>query len=179
MRAPSEHPPFVEHCLELLAALGAVRAKRMFGGWGLYVDGLFLALIAYERLYLKADADTRAAFEAAGCEPFVYSAATKTVSLGYWTAPAEALDAPALMLPWARLALQAALRARAAKLGGQPKPGPRAKAGVQAAVKPVKAPSRAAAGPGLRAAPKARTTTTATTSAAKAARPAAKRPPRG
>ena len=44
----------------------------MFGGHGLYVDDLFVALIAYERLYLKTDAQTRAAFEAAGCEPFVY-----------------------------------------------------------------------------------------------------------
>lgn len=188
MRAASQHPPFVEHCLELLAALGTVRAKRMFGGWGLYVDELFLALIAYERLYLKADADTRAAFEAEGCEPFVYSAADKAVSLGYWAAPAEALDAPALMLPWARLALQAALRARATKLAGKPRPRPKAKPntgaktgvkdGVKAAVKRVKAPSPAVAGPALRAAPKARTTKTATTPEALTARPSAKKPPR-
>ena len=46
----------------------------MFGGHGLYVDDLFVALIACERLYLKADADTRPQFAAAGCEPFVYDA---------------------------------------------------------------------------------------------------------
>lgn len=45
----------VDHCLELLAPLGAVRARRMFGGYGLYVDDLFVALIAVDRLYLKAD----------------------------------------------------------------------------------------------------------------------------
>lgn len=109
------HPPFVEHCLELLAPLGPVRARRMFGGWGLYADGLFVALIAAERLYLKADAGTREQFAAAGCEPFVYSSDGKSVSLGYWTVPAEALDSPALMQPWARLALQAALAAQAAR----------------------------------------------------------------
>jgi DNA transformation protein len=85
----------------------------MFGGWGLYVDDLFVAIIAFDRLYLKAGADTRAAFAAAGCEPFVYDAKGQQVSLGYWTAPAEALESPALMQPWARRALQAALSARA------------------------------------------------------------------
>lgn len=109
-------PPFVEHCSELLAPLGPVRVRRMFGGWGLYVDDLFLALIAYERLYLKADAGTRERFAAAGCEPFVYNAENKQVTLGYWTAPDEAMDSPAPMQPWARLALQAALAARAAKI---------------------------------------------------------------
>lgn len=173
MRVPSAHPdrpPFVEHCLELLAALGAVRARRMFGGWGLYVDELFLALIASERLYLKADADTRAAFEAEGCEPFVYSSDGKSVSLGYWAAPAEALDSPALMLPWARLALQAALRARAAKPGHKPKPSRKPNP------QPLKAPSPAGAGPELPAAPTARTRKTATTPALRVARPAAKKP---
>ena len=53
---------FVEHWLELLRPLGQPRAKRMFGGYGLYLDDLFIAIIADEQLFLKADAATRAAF---------------------------------------------------------------------------------------------------------------------
>jgi DNA transformation protein and related proteins len=106
---------FVSHCAELLASVGAVRTRRMFGGHGLYVDDLFVALIAAERLYLKVDAGTRAAFEAAGCVPFVYDRDGKAASLGYFSAPEEAMESPPLMQPWARLALAAALRARAAK----------------------------------------------------------------
>ena len=105
-------PPFVSHCTELLAPLGSVRVRRMFGGWGLYVDEVFLALIAFERLYLKTNADTQARFEQAQCEPFVFETKGKSLTMSYWTAPAEALDSPALMVPWARLALQAALQAR-------------------------------------------------------------------
>jgi len=105
----------VEHCTELLAPLGAVRVRRMFGGHGIYVDELFIAIIAFDRLYLKAGAETRARFEAAGCEPFVYNSKTQAVALGYWTAPAEAMESPALMAPWARLAVQAALAARMLK----------------------------------------------------------------
>jgi len=32
--------------------------------------------------------------------------------MGYWTAPEEALESAASMLPWARSALECALRAR-------------------------------------------------------------------
>ena len=104
----------VEHCLELLATLGAVRAKRMFGGHGLSVDELFIALIAFDRLYLKVDDSTRPQFAAAGCEAFVYTRQQRSVALDYWTVPPQAMESPALMQPWGRLAVEAALRARAA-----------------------------------------------------------------
>jgi len=106
---------FVTYCLELLAPLGATRSRRMFGGHGFYIDDLFVALIAFDRLYLKADAQSRPHFEAAGCEPFVYDGAGKSVTLGYFSAPEDAMESPALMQPWARLALEAALRGRLAK----------------------------------------------------------------
>jgi DNA transformation protein len=105
----------VDHCRELLAPLGAVRVRRMFGGHGFYIDDLFVALIAGERLYLKTDAQSRPLFEAAGCEPFVFDSAGKQVSISYFSAPEEAMESPPLMQPWARHALSAALRARAAK----------------------------------------------------------------
>jgi DNA transformation protein and related proteins len=120
------------HCVELLSPLGAARSRRMFGGQGIYLDDLFIAVIADDRIYLKTDAQTRPAFEAAGCEPFIYDRAHEKVALGYWSAPAEAVESPAQMQPWARLAIEAALRARAAKA-----PAARRKA-------PSKAPAAAA-----------------------------------
>lgn len=104
-----------DHCIELLQPLGSARKRRMFGGQGLYVDDLFIAIIAFDRLFLKADDHTRAAFQAAGCEPFVYEGAGKQVTVNYWTVPAEAMESPGQMQPWARLAMEAALRARASK----------------------------------------------------------------
>ena len=111
----------VEHCLELLAPLGVVRARRMFGGHGLYCDELFFALIAGDRLYLKVDDESRPAFVAAGCEPFVYDAKGKAMTMGYWTVPADAMESPALMQPWAQHAVAAALRARTAKRPAKPR----------------------------------------------------------
>ena len=119
-------PPFVIHCTELLAPVGTVRVKRMFGGWGLYADEVFIAVIGGDRLFLKTSADTRPAFEAAGCEPFVYDSKAGSVAMGYWSAPADAMDSAALMTPWAQRALQAALAARAMKLKPRPRPAPRA-----------------------------------------------------
>lgn len=114
--------PFVAHCTELLASIGTVRTRRMFGGHGFYVDELFIALIAGERLYLKADALTRPAFDRAGSVPFVYEKANapdgRLVSVNYLSAPEEAMESPPSMAAWARLALSAALRARATKADG-------------------------------------------------------------
>lgn len=104
---------FAGYCGELFAPLGAVRVKRMFGGHGIYVDELFIAIVAGETLYLKADAQTKAQFEVAACRPFTYSAKDgRKMTMGYWSAPAEAMDSPALMRPWALLARDAALRSR-------------------------------------------------------------------
>lgn len=127
----------VEHCVELLAPLGRVRVKRMFGGHGLYVDEIFCAVIAFDRLYLKVNAETRPRFEAEGCEPFVYDAKTGSVALGYYSAPAEAMESPALMQPWARLALQAALAARQAAAVK-----PRARPAARRAAAPAKPRAR-------------------------------------
>jgi DNA transformation protein len=124
---------FTDHCLELLAPLGAPRARRMFGGHGLYVDDVFVALIASERLYLKTDAQTRGRFEAAACEPFVFHNSDQSITTSYFSAPDDAMESPALMQPWARLALEAALRARAAKPASA-----RAKAKAKPSAKPAR-----------------------------------------
>lgn len=107
---------FVEHVVETMRPFGAVEAKSMFGGWGLYRDGLFFALVAGEVLYFKVDDGNRAAFEAAGLEPFVYGMKDgKKSIMSYRRAPDEALESPLEMAKWARLGFEAALRAAARK----------------------------------------------------------------
>lgn len=101
-----------EHCVELLSAVGPARARRMFGGQGLYLGDRFVGIVAYNKLYLKTSEATRQRFVEAGGEPFVYDTKQgQQTSASYWTPPAEALESPALMEPWARLALAATLAA--------------------------------------------------------------------
>lgn len=114
---------FTELCVEMLSPLGPVRVRRMFGGQGLYVDGLFMAIIDDGQLFLKTDEVTRERFDAAGCLPFTFpNKDGEAVVTSYRRPPEEALESPPLMLPWARLALEAALRAANAK---KPKPAAR------------------------------------------------------
>lgn len=132
-------PEFVAHCLDLLASTGPCVAKRMFGGWGISTGGLTLAIIANlgdgERLWLKADATTRATFEAQGCARFTYLVKGQPKSMDYYAAPEDAVESAALMRPWGQLALDAAVRAQAAK---KPKKAP-AQASTATPAKAVKA----------------------------------------
>jgi DNA transformation protein len=98
--------------LELLADFGPVTSRRMFGGAGLYLDGVMFALIADEVLHLKADADLAAALAAEGSVPFVYAGKRKPVTMSYWRLPEAALDDPEAACAWAARALTVA---RAAK----------------------------------------------------------------
>lgn len=106
---------FAEYCAELFAASGPVRVRRMFGGHGIYLDDLFVAIISGECLYLKADAQTAPAFQQAGGIRFEYESRGRSMALQFWTPPAQAMDSPRSMEPWARLAAEAALRSRAAR----------------------------------------------------------------
>ena len=114
---------FLTHLLELLGPLGRVTARRMFGGHGLYCDGVFFGILLDNTLYLKADDRNRGEFERAGCEIFSYSRKGKRAMLNFYRAPEDAMDAPHLMLPWGRSALAAALRARAGKPSPRRPPG--------------------------------------------------------
>lgn len=95
--------------------LAPIRAKRMFGGLGVYSGDLMFGLVAYGELYLKVDDTTKPAFEAAGARPFVYESKGKRAVMSYWTLPDPALDDPDEAARWGRLALQAAKRTATAK----------------------------------------------------------------
>ncbi|MEC5387397.1 TfoX/Sxy family protein [Uliginosibacterium sp. H3] len=110
------HDEFADHLRELFAPLGAIQIKRMFGGAGIYAEDIMFALLADDVLYLKVDEQNRALFEAEGLEAFSYVAkGNRRVSLSYFRAPDEAMDSAQLMLPWARSAFAAALRASVRK----------------------------------------------------------------
>ena len=121
---------------ELLAALGRVDARRMFGGTGFYADGRIVALEIEGVLYLKTDAESRPRFIDASGRPFVYDNGKREVETSYWTPPDDALDSGDAMAPWARLAREAALRAEAKPVKKRPAK-KQAAAGEKAARKAV------------------------------------------
>ncbi len=123
---------FAQYCCELLSSAGTCVPKRMFGGYGISVDGLSIAIIADlgagEKLWLKGDEATRSQYSAAGCAMFIYDAKGTPRSMNYFSAPEEAMDSADAMRPWAALALQCAVRAQAAKRKPTAKPSAKATA---------------------------------------------------
>jgi len=104
-----------DYVLELFAAFGPVSVRRMFGGAGIFADGLMIAIVADGVIYLKAGTDA-AAFEREGCAPFAY--ATKNGTRGvmsYWRMPERLYDDPDELTQWARAALAVAQAGPAAK----------------------------------------------------------------
>lgn len=106
---------FTSYLRDLFSELGPVILRKMFGGQGLYHDGLIIGLVIGEELYLKTDAATVAAFEQAGGHPFVYQGKGKPVTMSYWLPPAEAMESAQAMRPWAKLAYEASVRKNAEK----------------------------------------------------------------
>ena len=114
MERPSE---FVDFVIDILAPLGGVGARRMFGGHGLFRDGVMFGLIADDTLYLKADDRNRPDFEDAGMAPFTYARSDRRIALSYFEAPPDALEDPDEICDWARKAADAALRSGQRKQG--------------------------------------------------------------
>lgn len=102
--------------LDHLSAALPVTAKAMFGGIGLYSDGLFFALMDGDQLYLKVDDGNRSDFESRGLGPFLpYGDPAKPMH--YYPVPEDVLDDVAALREWAEGALAVARRAAAKKAG--------------------------------------------------------------
>ena len=104
---------FTDYLHEVFAEFGPIQARRMFGGYGIYHDGVMFALVADDTLYLKVDAATHGQFLSRDLPAFSYDKNGKTVRMSYHLAPEEILEDPAMARAWARQAYAAALRARA------------------------------------------------------------------
>jgi len=103
---------YADYLQDLLRPLGQIRLRRMFGGYGIYADDLFFAVVVEEQLYFKTDAVTRPSFEAASLEEWVYEKDGKPVHMNYFRPPEAIFDDEEVLVHWGRLALSAALRAR-------------------------------------------------------------------
>jgi DNA transformation protein len=97
--------------VELFSAFGPVQVRRMFGGAGIFADGIMFGLVSNGVIYLKADESNRPAYEAENLEPFSYTARNETRALtSYRRMPERLYDDPDELAVWAGAAHGAALR---------------------------------------------------------------------
>jgi|ERR1051325_4252160 DNA transformation protein len=99
--------------LEQLGRVTPVTAKSMFGGVGIYAQGLFFALIAEDRLYFKVDDATRPDFEHFGMEPF--RPFGEDSALGYYEVPADVVEDADQLASWVAKAIAVAAKAKSSK----------------------------------------------------------------
>jgi len=105
-----KHSEFVEFLKEVFEAFGPVEARKMFGGYGIYHNGVMFALVADNTLYLKADESSKTHFESRGLPQFEYERKDKTVKMSYYLAPEEIFDDREEAAMWASHAYKAALK---------------------------------------------------------------------
>jgi DNA transformation protein len=108
----ARHSEFVNFVLELLTPIGAVRARAMFGGFGIYHGDTFFAIIVDDKLFFKTDPATSSEYIARGLPPFTYVTRGKSVTMQYHEVPPEVFEESEVMQYWARQAISAATRAR-------------------------------------------------------------------
>ena len=98
---------FVDYLREVFAALGPIETKRMFGGHGVYFEGVMFALVANDALYIKVDPTSAPEFAQHGCKPFEYAKDGKVVQMSYSSAPAHLFEDPQEAKRWAMRAIAA------------------------------------------------------------------------
>lgn len=102
---------YLTYVADQLECLGPVQSKRMFGGAGLYFDGLFFAVIADDVLYFKVDDSNRADYEAEGMEAFrPFPDKNRSMVMGYYQVPIDVLENKETLKEWAEKALRVAER---------------------------------------------------------------------
>jgi DNA transformation protein len=133
-------PGFSDYVLELISGFDRVQARRMFGGAGLFRDGVMFGLLLNDVVYFRVDDALAADLKTQGSVPWVYTRNGKPREMGYWRMPETAADDPDEAVAIARRAFAAAVARKAASAA----PRPRRKVAGKAA------PARAAAKKGAR-----------------------------
>lgn len=97
---------------EATEPLGTLTKRAMMGGATLYLDGQVFAIVDDDAVWFKADATSDAIWDAAGCPRFTYAAAEGRIgTMNYRRAPDDVYDDADVLRHWARLGLEAGLRA--------------------------------------------------------------------
>lgn len=118
---------------DLFGDIGTVSARAMFGGFGVYHNGVMFGLIAESELYLKADDTNEALFRTIGSTPFVYTGHKRgSITMSYWKVPPEIFERKSELLALAESAIDASVRVRGATKGkSKTAPRPKPRMGVQ------------------------------------------------
>ena len=95
---------YKEYVVDQLGNLGYVTVKKMFGGAGIYYDGLIFGLLGDDVLYFKVDDSNKSDYVRAGMEPF-QPFDDKPMVMPYYEVPVNILENRVLLANWAMKSL--------------------------------------------------------------------------
>lgn len=112
----AKHSEYLTYVLEKLEPHGPIKARAMFGGYGIYYGDVMFALIADNELYFRVDQESEKAFIEYSSKRFVYDGMkNKAVSLPYFTLPEEILESYTELPRWIETAYKTALKHKKVK----------------------------------------------------------------
>jgi DNA transformation protein len=114
-KPPPKHQTLIADLDAKLAPLGHFRARPMFGGYGLYLDGAIFGLIGWDKVWFRVDDKSRPDYLKAGMEPFTYSRDRRAVTMAYFRCPDAILGDGAKLRKWAKEARRASVERKPAK----------------------------------------------------------------
>ncbi|MDA9163834.1 TfoX/Sxy family protein [Rickettsiaceae bacterium] len=107
--------PYAEYVLDLLHPYGAITARSMFGGYGIYKDGAIVAIIVADELYFKVDKTNQAQYKAHDSETFTYISKSKQAKMSYWKVPLEIMENEDELATWLEQSYEISLRTKRKK----------------------------------------------------------------
>ena len=114
MKRQSEFHEYV--VFDLMGHIPGITSRGMFGGYGIYFDGIFFGLIADDTLYFKVDETNQKDYEAEGSKPFHYSRKDKkAITMSYWEVPEKIMENSELLETWVLRSVDAARNSKVKK----------------------------------------------------------------
>jgi DNA transformation protein len=98
MKASPEYLNFIS---DKLAPIGNIKSRAMFGGYGIFHEGLMFALISEDLLYFKVDDTNRDMYKKAQSQPFPHG-------ISYWEVPSDVLEENTELQKWANVSIKIA-----------------------------------------------------------------------
>ncbi len=102
--------PFVEEILKKLEPYGPIKARSMFGGYGIYYENVMFASIYQNTLYFRIDEYNSDDYVRYRSKQFIYEGAGKYMMLPYLELPQEILEDADLLPEWIKKSCEATLR---------------------------------------------------------------------
>ena len=101
---------FFSYVEDQFSGIGKISIRKMFGGAGIYCQGVMFGLISDNIIYLKTDDSNKSDFEKLDLKPFKYNAKGKEISMSYYEIPEDILENSEILEKWASKSLKIALK---------------------------------------------------------------------